>query len=248
MQFAAARPTGRQLSSFFARLHSKLRHVSEHARAMRRKRRAQEGAAVEDSTTTAVSHTKETRLVEAGIRPALSADDRDDAKQVLTTALAGIQRERGAADGFYLRGRNFFGITAGLFTAVQAAFVASVGKESKGALLLDSGERADIVLYAAISGGLLVLALSLLVLWLDKPRDMTVVGAETLRDAWVDPGGKYHDQAVLDVLVTRTIQEERDWAKTNGSRKRALRFVAITCALASIAASVELIMLYIALI
>lgn len=189
--------------------------------------------------------TDDMSLAEGGVRPTLDDEgERDDAKQVLALAIAAIERERGFADQCYLRGRNAFAVSATLFSAAQAAFIASVGREVGDEALLTEPERADVLIPAGIGALFLVVALGLLVFWLDRPRKMTVVGAETLREAWFDPHNKHPDTPVLEVLVSRAIKEESAWAKSNEDRTRALRFIGIACGLAGLASLVQLFVLY----
>lgn len=217
--------------------------MSQRARAARR--HAGSGAAVNATRSIgAGSRSKEVILAEAGQRPKLSEDDRDDARQVLALATAAIQRERGAADGFYLRGRNFFAISSALFAATQAAFVASVGRESAGEVLLSSAELSDVLKLAAGAGAALVICLVLLILWLDRPRKMDLVGADELRSAWIDETGQHHDVAVLDVLALRAIQEEEAWASSNVQRGKSLKAVALAAGFAALLTLGQLIALY----
>jgi len=187
---------------------------------------------------------KELFLVEDDRRPTLTDDERDNAKQVLTVALAAIQRERAAADQMYVRGRNTVAFTATLFVAVQAAFLSSIGREIDSRPLLSASERADVFLPAAIAAGLLAVAVGCLFFWLDRPRPIAAVGAETLTNAWLDPRGEHRDEAVIEVLAVRSIQEESGWARANGGRKRALSWVSFMCGLAGVAVLVELAFLY----
>ncbi len=185
-------------------------------------------------------------LVEGGgHRPILSDPARDDAKQVLALAVAGIQRERAAADQTFMRGRNFLAFTATLFFAVQAAFIANVGRESQDKLLLSSAERTDLMWWAAIAAAGVLAALGMLLFWLDRPRKIQAVGGDTLLDAWFDPEKKYGHEAVLETLAGAAIQEEQQWADANKSRKRAVAWIGLTCAAVAITALIELVVLYV---
>jgi hypothetical protein len=179
-----------------------------------------------------------------GSRPELSGSELEEAKAVLSMATAGIQRERAAADGHYSRGRSAVTVTATLFLAVQAAFVANIGRESGGKVLLSSSERGTIAVFALIAAGCLVAAIVLLLAWLDRPREMVVVGGKTLREAWLDQYGQHTDTAVLDLLALRATQEEDEWARSNEDRYRALKFVGATCGLTVLVVLTELILLY----
>ena len=179
-----------------------------------------------------------------GSRPDLTEAERDDAKQVIALAVSGIQRERAAADGAYTRGRNAVGVTATLFAAVQAAFVASVGRESGHHVLLRASERGHLLVPASIGAALLLIALGMLLFWLDKARPLNAVGGLTLRDMWLDKHSKHTDVAVLDLLALGAIEEEEEWAKANAGRDRALRWIGRACGVAGLAVLVELVMLY----
>lgn len=180
-------------------------------------------------------------------RATLDPDARDDAKQVLALAIAGIQRERAAADQYYARGRNMVTIVAALFAAVQAAFVANVGREAAGKLLLSSGERHAIIIPAIIGGVLLLVAVGALLFYLDRSRPMEVVGAGTLREIWIDPFGQHTDTPVLEMLAARAIHEEDEWSDANEDRRTAVIVVGVICALAAVAALAELTLLYVGL-
>jgi hypothetical protein len=191
---------------------------------------------------------EELRVVNGGgSRPALSGPELEEAKAVLALAGVAIQRERGAADGHYSRGRSAITVTATLFLAVQAAFMANIGRESDGKVLLSSGERGDILIPAVIAAVFLVAAITLLLAWLDRPRKMVVVGGKTLRKAWLDQYGEHTDTAVLDLLALRATQEEDAWAESNEDRYKALKFVGAACGLTVISVLVELTLLYLSL-
>jgi hypothetical protein len=191
---------------------------------------------------------EELRVVNGGgSRPDLNGSELEEAKAVLALAAAGIQRERAAADGHYTRGRSAVTVTATLFLAVQAAFMANVGRESEDKVLLSSGERGDILIFAIASAVFLVAAIAMLIAWLDRPRKMVVVGGKTLRDAWLDQYGQHTDVAVLDLLALRATQEEDEWAASNENRYRALKFVGAACAIAVLLTLVELTLLYLSL-
>jgi hypothetical protein len=184
-------------------------------------------------------------LIAGGMnRRELTQEERDDARQVLTLAIAACSRERAAADQYYARGRNLWVICATLFTAIQAAFLANVGRRSGSNILLTAHERGDIVWWAVGAGVLLAISLGLLLGWLDRPRTMRSVGAQALTDAWLDPEKKYAERAVLEVLAARAIQEEAGWADANKDRKRALSFLAWSCGLTALVSVVELMILY----
>lgn len=94
-------------------------------------------------------------VVPHAARPQLEDGLRDDIKQVISLAVAGAQRERAAAESLYVRGRNSIAFTAALFTAVQAGFLTSVGRESGGDVLLSGAEQGRV----AIAGAAAVVAL-----------------------------------------------------------------------------------------
>jgi hypothetical protein len=177
-------------------------------------------------------------------RRTLSDEERDDAKQVLALAIASIGRERAAADQIYVRGRNTVAFTATLFAAVQAALLSSIGRESAGRVLLEASVRSDAATAGAVAAGGLLMAVACLFFWLDRPRSIAAVGAETLTNAWLDPRGEYRDEAVIEVLVSKSIAEESQWARANASRRRAAKWLSRLCGLTAVAAVVELVFLY----
>jgi hypothetical protein len=135
-------------------------------------------------------------------------------------------------------------VAATLFLAVQAAFMANIGRESEKKILLDAGERGGIALFAGLGFVSLVIAIGLLLAWLDRPRDMVVIGGGELRDAWLDQYGRHTDTSVLDLLAVRATQEEEEWAESNQDRKRALKYVGAASAVTVVFVLIELIKLY----
>ncbi len=177
-------------------------------------------------------------------RPRLDEDLRDDIKQVIALAIAAAQRERAAAESLYVRGRNTIAFTAALFTAVQAGFLTSVGRESGGDVLLSGAEQVRIALAGAGAAVGLVVAVGVLVFWLDRPREMKLIGAGTLLDAWLNPDDDEAQHAVLATLAGRAIQEEAAWADSNQDRRRAVLAVGISCAVGGLALVAEIVLLF----
>lgn len=190
---------------------------------------------------------KEIRLVEGGQRPVLHEAEREDASQVIALAIAGAQRERASADQYYLRGRNLLALVAALFTAVQAAFLANIGRQVGSEVLLTSSERGTVLIPTAIA--VVFLAATFVVLFglLDRGRDKHLIGADALTRAWLDPTGEHKDKAVLEVLAARAIQEESEWADANRGRKGAFTAVSWLGGLTGAALVAELAVLYIGL-
>jgi len=187
----------------------------------------------------------EMRLAEVRLRPTLrDPDERDDAKEMLKVAIASIQRERSFADQCYTRGRNAFAVSATLFTAAQAAFISSVGRQLKGEPLLKGSEKSQVLIPAAVGAVLLVVALALLIFWLDRPRKMVLVGSRTLWDIWLNKSGRYDDTPVLEALVVEALHEESAWAAANRDRRRALMWSGIVSALAGVAGLIQVYVLY----
>ncbi len=176
----------------------------------------------------------------------LSAEQREDARQVIALAVAAAQRERAAADQTYIRGRNFIAFVASLFVAAQAAFVATIGRESGHRVLLDTKDLDLIRWPAGAAALLLVVAFAVMMTTLDRPKGMTLLGSRTLGDIWLgeeNPGGVTR----LDALVMASLAEEEEWATANAARRRALSYVTVVGGLAAVAVFVQLVCLYIGL-
>ncbi|HKG38480.1 MAG TPA: hypothetical protein VKB25_05775 [Conexibacter sp.] len=175
----------------------------------------------------------------------LTAEEREDARQVIALAIAASQRERAAADQTYIRGRNFIAFVASLFVAAQAAFVATIGRESGGEALLDAKDLALIRWPAGTAAVLLVAAFAVMMMKLDRSKDMTLLGSRTLSHIWSgdDNGGVSR----LDALVVASLAEEEEWATANAARRKALGCVSIVGGLAAVAVFVQLVCLYIGL-
>jgi hypothetical protein len=187
------------------------------------------------------------QLVEERPPSRMTDEERDDAKQVLALAIMAIQRERAAADQFYVRGRNFLAFIATLFVAGQAALVATIGREARGRVLLSSSDLSMIRWPAAVAAGLLLIAFTLLMFWVDRPRRMDLVGSGTLSEIWVDDDGTYAAVTKLEALVLAALEEESCWARTNSERRKALTVGTTVGAAAALAVVVELVFLYMGL-
>jgi hypothetical protein len=171
----------------------------------------------------------------------LTADERDDVRQFVSVALAGIQRERAAADAHYLRGRNVVTFAAAFFVAVQAALVANIGKETKsGQQLLERAELGDVLWPAGIGALLLLVSVAFLLFWLDRARPLDVTTGDKLEGIWQDRHGQNGGSAKLLVLLKVLIEEEKDWSTTNESRRVAGRALSFVAALAALSCGAEL--------
>jgi hypothetical protein len=191
-------------------------------------------------------HDQEIAFVTDPAHAKLSTDEREDARQVISLAIAASQRERAAADQTYIRGRNFIAFVASLFVAAQAAFVATIGRESGGKALLDANDLALIRWPAGTAAVLLVAAFAVMMMKLDRSKDMTLLGSRTLSDIWFgeeSPGGVSR----LDALLVASLAEEEAWATANAARRKALGCVSIVGGLAAVAVFVQLVCLYIGL-
>jgi hypothetical protein len=187
----------------------------------------------------------------------LDPTDRDDAAQIVSVALNGIQRERAAADASYLRGRNVLTFSATLFAGVQAALVASAGKEtsanvkavttSANVKVVTTQEFDRLLWPAAIAAVLLLVAVAVLFFYLDRARPQDVVGGQKLEAIWDDRYGRNLTSPRLLVLMKATIEEEKEWALKNGERRCAAQWLGLVCFAAAAASFVELVLLLFAI-
>jgi hypothetical protein len=173
----------------------------------------------------------------------LTPDERDDVRQFVSVALAGIQRERAAADAHYLRGRNVVTFVAAFFAAVQAALVANVGKEAAGVRLLAGSELNDVLWPAAIAAILLLASVGCLLFWLDRARPLDVTSGDKLERIWEDGHSQNAGTAKLLVLLKALIEEEKEWSTTNEKRRDAGRALSFVAAGAALFCGVELFVL-----
>lgn len=174
----------------------------------------------------------------------LDTDERDDARQMIAVGLAGVQRERAAAEAHYVRGRNVVTFTATLFAAAQAAVIANVGKldAAKQAVLSD-GELDALLYFAAVAAVLLLVAVVMLFIKLDRPRDIDPVGGEKLQMIWEDRYGQNAGTPRLMILMKAVVEEEKSWSVTNSNRVFWGRVLSIACALAALVALGETVTL-----
>lgn len=174
----------------------------------------------------------------------LDAEERDDARQLIAVGLAGIQRERAAADSHYVRGRNVVAFTATLFGAAQAGVLASVGKlDAAGKQVLSDSELNHLLIIAAVAAVLLVVAVGILFLKLDRSRDIDPVGGEKLQMIWEDRYDRNPGTPRLMILLKAVIEEEKDWSVTNGNRAVWGLVLSIACSTAALVALGETVTL-----
>lgn len=176
------------------------------------------------------------------MRPELSEAD---AKQLIPILMAGIDREIASADAHYARGRNLVALVGTLFVAAQASFLASIDKSTveagRRASLVTAAEREDIIWWAYGSGALLLVAVLVLFLGLDRARKVPVVGTATI-DAW--PTKDDPDEPLAIYLVDALKAEQDRWSLGNGWRREA-GIAVVVVALMSVACTiVEFALLY----
>lgn len=177
------------------------------------------------------------------IRPTISdPDHRDDARQILSVMLAATQRERARADQFYTRARNLLGYTTALFGVVQAAFLANLGRERAGDLLITASERHEIAYAAGTALALLVLSAICLFAFADRAQAVDTVEGHDLLEVWL--GGQYADQPTLATVLGKVAAEEESWAAANSCRARANAVLAWLVGGTALAGVVELALLY----
>jgi hypothetical protein len=173
-----------------------------------------------------------------------SADDREDARQLLTVLLAAVQRERARAEQFYTRARNLLAYTSGLYTLVQAAFFSALGREADGALLITSAERTPIAVAAGVGAIALAVAVLIWLLAADRPKKVTVVGGYSLIDAWFEPDEKDQRLEPLWRLIGKVVDEEETLAAANEDRDVANRRLTWAVGVTATASLVQLVFLY----
>jgi hypothetical protein len=177
-------------------------------------------------------------------RELTDSNERDDVKQLITVLLACLQRERARADQYYVRARNLLAYASALFTAVQVAFLANLGRQNPNDnLLISNAERNDIAIAAVIGAALLAIAVITLIAFADRARMVDVVGGSDVIAAWADPDGKAKE-AVLETIALDLAAEERSWSEANDMRAKLNVAMAVVTLLASAAAIAELVFLY----
>lgn len=171
--------------------------------------------------------------------------EQEDAKQALTVMLALLQRERARADQFYTRARNLLAYTTALFTGVQIAFLAALGRETKnGDVLVTAPERHDVATAAVVALGALIIAVAVLSAGADRSqRTRMVSGEDVLRTMAFPPRGL----SAVQALVGRLADEEDSWATVNNRRSKLNLVLAVLCGVVAVAALIELVLLYTAL-
>jgi hypothetical protein len=184
------------------------------------------------------------------VKPRREIDDdhhRDDLKQVIAVILASVQRERATADQFYVRARNLLAYATVLFTAIQAAFLANLGRLSGTTPIIDGAERNDVATAAGISLGFLLIALIVLVGFADRARGVDVVTGAAALESYEDSEHNHQDAAVLEVLAVALATEDSAWGASNLTRKHLTTVLAWLTATSAAAALAELVLLYQAL-
>jgi hypothetical protein len=168
----------------------------------------------------------------------------DDQRNLITVVLAGIQREIAVAESHYLRGRSFITMAGTLFVAAQAAFIAMLGRTaaSTRSALIDAGERGTVIYVAAGAAVALLIAVVVLIVALDRGRDVSVFGSRSYDAFWDD--GHAKSEPMTSYLTDTLVGEIDNWTTSNTSRRRAGYVVAVFAALSVAVSLAQFVLVY----